>query len=554
MGVQRSKVLVVGWDGATFDVIDPMLKRGELPNLQSLILKGARASLQSVIPPLSPPAWVSMVTGQNPGKHGVFAFRARNLTDYDGYSSRFSTSRDYAGHSIFDIVGRRGRVAGAVGVPMTYPAFAINGVMVSGFPRPDVSGGAFYPRELETEVAKEGWDLATESFNFNSSPRRWLKAVSDAASGYTRIARHLMESRSWDLFMVVLRNTDIASHHLWKYHDPTCAGYVGSTEYGDALRDQYRLSDKMLGRLIEGIDDEVMVVLVSDHGFGPSAMRAFHLNVWLRQQNLLRPAETRLSSRSFARDLIRDVRARLPRQPRQWLRQALPTAVSRRLFNLRQNLDAVDWKRTRAYRVDFFPYIDGIHLNVRGRQPHGLVDPGEEYEVLRTRIAESLASVVDPTTGQSIVHRVYRREELYDGPYVEEAPDLIVEYEPSYASGKAVDEPLVQQFRDEDLGKISGQHRKRGIFVAAGGPVSPFKELGTISILDVAPTVLYALGCPIPRQMDGQVQEQLFGDQYTLRNPPRWEESHSIDQGEGTGMTAEEEALIAEQLRGLGYL
>jgi predicted AlkP superfamily phosphohydrolase/phosphomutase len=219
------------------------------------------------------------------------------------------------------------------------------------------------------------------------------------------------------------------------------------------------------------------------------------------------------------------------------------------------NLDAIDWKCTRAYRFPMYPPVEGIMINVAGRQPEGCVQPGEEYEALRTRILEELRSLREPTTGEPIVLEAYRREELYHGERLETAPDIIVVTQDCYKGGTGIDE-LISEVPLEVISKLSGVHRMDGIILAQGPHIRRDARVEGANIIDVAPTILYALGMPIPSDMDGKPLMDLFEDAHTQQTIASYTDERKVEDvaTDEYGYSEEEEESVRLKLEALGYL
>jgi predicted AlkP superfamily phosphohydrolase/phosphomutase len=539
------KVYVVGFDGATWRFIRPLVERGEMPHFQRLIAEGVSGDLTSVVPFQSAAAWVTFMTGKNSGKHGVYMFQ-----DYDAltYAGRTANSRYFSGQTIFDIVGQMGGSVTAIRVPLTYPAWPINGVMVSGFPTPGDTPESFHPPELRAEVGSAAQPDEDPDF-------RTLTVGQQAASLEGQMSRmstlvSSMIGRKHDLFMVVHRVPDPVHHFFIKFVDPRTPVYrpEETPRWGDLVNRFYRKMDDALGETLAALDDDDTIFVISDHGGAITPPHQFNVNVWLAERGLLTPHKESKSLRERAYALNQQL---LPSRIRSLLRRHAPKSVRGELRQMWQGLQQIDFAKTQAYH---FPMkcspLAGININVRGRQPQGVVPP-EEYEALRERIMREVQEVKDPRTGERIVLRVYKREDLYEGPFVERAPDIIVWCHDLYREGRFAQGPIASDVPFDELLQVPGAHDDKGIFLAKGPQIAAGKTIYDAKLIDVPETILHTMELPVPSDMDGRVLTEIFveGD--------RPVESVDLELSKKTAdsyLSEDEEQLIKDKLKGWGYL
>lgn len=549
-----TRLLVIGLDGATWTIARPLMEAGRMPNLARLVTAGTAGPLASTVPPISAAAWVTFLTGQNPGRHGVYQFRRLDLSQYSGYSDRLTSSLDYAGSSFLEMAGQRGLRVGAVGIPMTYPPFPVNGFLVSGFPRPFGPKAQVYPPEMAAQLGR--WDEMPDNFNFSLSPEKTVEAADFWVRKYTDIALEALAREPFDLFLIVWNSTDNIPHLYWKYTDPAFPAYdaAGASQFGDVINHQYEMADREIGRLLEALpsDGRTSVLVMSDHGMGPYPHRQVHLNAWLAAQGLLSPVAGASDKPGLINRTISALREQMPTEWRVRLRDRLPAGVKAGLFARHMNLNRVDWASTRAYRMKVFPTVEGIVVNLHGRQEQGIVEPGAAYEALRTRILGCLADLRDPVTGDPIVERASRREDLFSGPHLDEIPDILVELHEAYTGGALFAGPLVTPMSLDDLSDYSATHRPTGLFVFSGPGIRQGAWLEGSHIVDLAPTLMHWLGLPVAAAMDGSVLSDLW-EPAALRTP-EYADYAAGQPAENGGLTSEEETAIREQLAGLGYL
>lgn len=526
-----------------------------MPNLARLAAQGTAGSLASTVPPISAAAWTTFLTGQNPGRHGVYQFRKMDMRQYGGYSDEFATSQNYVGRSFLELVGQRGRRVASIGVPMTYPPFPVNGFLVSGFPRP------FGPRAHTWPPAKAEalgrWDEVQDSFNFSLSPAKTVEAADYWARKYSDIALHALAEERYDLFLVVWNSTDNIPHLFWKYTDPSFPAYdaAGAPQFGDVINHQYEVADEEIGRLLAAVPDreQTTILVMSDHGMGAHPYRQVNFGAWLAQHGYLTLKPGVASRPSLTTRAVSQVRRRLPRQWIGRLRDRLPASLRAGQFARQMNLDRIDWDATQAYRLKVFPSVEGIVLNVRGRQPQGIVAPGSAYETLRDRLLAELAALRDPETGQAIVVRASRREDLFEGPYLDGIPDILLELAMPFMGGSALQGELITPVAPAELSAYSATHRPDGMFVFSGPGVRQGHWLEGAGIQDLAPTIMHAMGLPVASWMDGQVLRDVW-EPAALRPTVYAEYDLAVQDPNQAGLTAEEEDAIREQLAGLGYL
>lgn len=559
-----TRVLVIGLDGATFRVIKPMVAAGELPVLGRLMEQGAHGVLRSTIQPSSEQAWVTFMTGVQNGKHGIFGFIHRKPGSYE---YQYVNARHQRAPTLWRLLSDRGRRVIAINVPMTYPPEPVNGALIGGLMTPSERSRFTYPPDLYEELKREigGYiinvDIETGALT-DAGEARLLREINEMIRLRTEAVKYLARTRPWELLCVVYGAADRVSHKFWKYMQTDQPALASGK--GGAIPQVYRRLDQAVGELVESVADEhTVVLLVSDHGFGP-LKKAFFLNQWLTEQGYLRwrGKEPLNLKAGFQTGLNRLVRRAV-----HWLDHPWMSAVKQAVFatwpELKGKLHSsmayakVDWSHTLAYALGT---MGNICLNVKGREPQGIVEPGGPYEALRTQLIEELKQLRDGETGRPIFLDVYRREEIYHGPYVDLAPDIVGLLDPTYhvaavdwrPAGGDVIVPLGEQLLF--VGDLSGQHDMDGILIAYGPQVRRGAEIAGAGIVDMAPTILALLGEPIPDYMDGRVLNELFVESPATDKVSMGERAPALAEEAGEGYTKEEEEEITARLRGLGYV
>jgi predicted AlkP superfamily phosphohydrolase/phosphomutase len=570
-----SRILVIGLDGADLDVVKPLVSQGALPNLGRLMAEGAWGELRSTYPPMSPPAWTTFMTGKNPGKHGIFDFTIRKP---DSYDVEFVNARFRKAATMWRLMSDAGKRVCILSVPITFPPEKLNGIQISGIDTPGVSGGvadptAVHPPELHGELMQSlgGYLISPNLPALEGRPvEDYVAAAYRTIDRKMESARDLYAKERWDCFMITIGETDGMSHRMWHYHERECPmGDEASRAWKgvDPVRAVYERIDGHIGTLLGLADAETTVFVVSDHGHAGNGTRAIYLNRWLHQGGFLSFESG--SGRRWLSALLRLAK-------KAGTRNLVPLKIRKKLFRagLAGTVESylrfagMDWSRTRAYSEET-PYYPTVWINVKGREPRGIVEPGAEYERVRDEIARKLEAWTDPQSGRRLVKKAHRREEIYAGDHLERIPDLIIEWnldgEYSYLfrasrASDAGDAPVTEIPRHEKSKAKSGDHRDNGLLMAAGAHVVRAGELpsaGGATLADIAPTFLYRLGLPVPEDMDGRVLTSLFDSDYVRQHPLQRGGGSAVegsDEPSSAEYSQEEEEAVRKRLQGLGYL
>ena len=574
------RLLIIGLDGATFDLIVPWARAGKLPNLGRLMETGAFQPLRSTIPPMTFPSWTTFMTGQNVGKHGVFDFTERKPNSYE---VQFVNASARKAKTIWRIMSEAGKRVCVVGVPCTYPPERVNGVMISGFDAPNPGPRSMYPPGLYEELRERvGEYIISPDIAKHidaDRPDEALASIIRSINRKAETARYLFQREPWDCMMAMFGESDSSAHHFWKYHDPRSPHHepAGFGEEGDPLLSVYRRLDEIVGELLESVPPGTTTVVVSDHGHGGTGDKIMYVNRWLAQEGFLAFRRRGLS------DLTSGLRVGLTRlagRAKMVLTRVLPRRIRKILAYERRGglvnkvesflrFASIDWSRTKAFSEET-PYYPTIWINVRGRDPEGIVEPGAMYEAVRTEIIERLLSWKDPDTGEPVVKAVHRREEVYHGSEVERIPDLLVSWNldrgysylsrPSYQaqSGTPIERMSRATIRKSRfmLGR-SGSHRDHGILILSGHGIAQGQAIKEPGMPDVAPTILHLLGVPVPEVIDGRVLTEALDPQATAREAAGGAKAQQAmpEDGRVAALYSEEEnEKIEDRLRDLGYI
>lgn len=552
----NQKVLVIGLDGGTLDLINPWVAGGHLPTLGRLIDGGVSGPLQSSFPPLTGPAWSSFMTGKSPGRHGVMEFFYRQPGTYkQALNNRLTID----GRSLWGILSDRGVKVGIMGVPLTYPPEPVNGFMITGLLTPPDRRDFTYPEELLDEIdANMGeYRLRHDEKYRPSNPQPFLDEQYAILENNTNSAIHLMTNKPWDLFMVHILGTDRLQHEFWHVMDPTHPLHdpAERQRMGDVILDFFKEVDSSLRSILE-VSGDASIIVMSDHGFGP-VHKFVNFNVWLLNQGYLRlksDISTRLRYLLFRLGFNYSVLGKwilklgLGRQAKE-MGRAKREDMQRRFF---LSLDDVDWDRSRVYSMGNFGQL---FINLKGREPQGIVSPGSEYDDLLDEITQRLRNLMDPETGQLVIERIFRQEELYEGTYVDRAPDLMFfTHKMEYKAMGLSDFSSPKVF--EPIYGTTGHHRMNGLLICHGKGVFLEGEiLEDSKIQDLAPTILYLMDQPIPKDMDGKVLLELFSPQFREAHAVTFSDDDEFRQdGKKSDLSQAEEAELMTILRDLGYV
>jgi predicted AlkP superfamily phosphohydrolase/phosphomutase len=547
-----NKLLMLGWDGATWTLLRPWIDAGLLPNLARLIARGASGPLTTTIPPVSASAWISFATGCNPGQHGVFDFVFPRPGSYDVGVTNVTLR---AMPPFWNVIERAGGQVGLVSIPITEPPQPVQGFVVCGFLVPSPDYEYTYPKALKQEIlAKVGeWPVHEAEEHRTVDNARFCRDMLHFDAQRTEHVLYLMRNKPWDFLGFVMKSTDTLQHEIFQYLDPTHPRYnaAEAARVMPAIREFYAGLDACVGRLVEAAGPDATVVLMSDHGFGPFH-KFFHTNNWLHRLGLLqfKRGPLNLGKRAIFRagatpvNVMKLSKVLNLNQLRKRVKRGRGRGLLRRAF---LSFDDVDWTRTQAFSIGNFGQI---YLNVKGRRPQGIVAPGADYEALRERIIRAALDLRDPDGGDRVIAAAYRREEIYHGARLDNAPDIVLHTDRAkyvsfghadFGSNRVI-EPSVGQ---------TGHHAMDGIVVLAGPGIAPGGTLTGANIVDVAPSILYAMGLPVPADMDGKPLLGAYDPAYVAAHPLRT----GAGQGESSGdYTAQDEEQVMERLRDLGYV
>src|SRR5512143_1443190 len=399
-----TKLLIIGLDGGTFDLIKPWAAEGKLPALAALMHEGVSGNLESTLPPVTSPAWPTFMTGKNPGKHGVFDFIRPRAGSFD-----MVNASQIHGKLLWEILSEAGSSVGVLNVPITYPPRPVNGYLVPGLLSPD-QGKTVYPIDfLKPYEAELGKYRLTPNVQYKpGNEAEFIADVHDLIDTQLRYALRLMTDHPTDVLMLHFLASDNGSHALWRFMDQSHPRYDAALAgtYGDALQNLYQHLDQAVAAVIDqanstvvsGPSSAVNTIVMSDHGFGP-LHRTINLNILFLEKGLmhLKPKFfTQLRYWAFRHGLtpagvykilsklgLQNITARVSRKARN-------EVVGKFL-----SFEDVDWSRTVAYSMG---HVGQIYINLKGREPFGRVEP-DRYLEARQQVIAALNTLIDPDTG-----------------------------------------------------------------------------------------------------------------------------------------------------------
>ncbi|HTG17372.1 MAG TPA: alkaline phosphatase family protein [Blastocatellia bacterium] len=537
------KILVIGLDAATMDLIGPFTAAGHLPALASLIDQGSSSRLLSTPNMHSASAWTSILTGLNPGRHGLFVFSDR---DFATGRQVFFKGSDRAGETIGSLLARHRLTAGFLNVPMTYKAEChAGGFMISGLDAPSLNDHAFCPAELRSELLGKFPDYGftppglgdlMSAGRVDDAISAWLKLTETQTSA----AEYLIESRPTDFFMTVYTASDWAGHNLWSRTD-------GASEHdgGEALLSIYRALDRAVARLLRRANDETQVYVISDHGMGPHTGASYHLADWLEAHGYMIRNRSAQARASFVGATRRAAKNLLPGSVKEKIKSGIGAERVKQLQAAEKDsfYSSIDWEQTTAYTE---PGRHVININLAGRNASGKVSPAD-YRGVCDRIARDLSEWTD-AVGTRVVQRVARRDEVYSGPFTERASDLYVYWNPAASLGDPPDEVRARGFW------WSGDHRPEGVLIVKGPGIRRGVKLDEATVYDLVPTLMCGAKLPVPAGLDGRAIDELFTEEFLQRNPVKIDSASQNVAAQASSLSEAEQRLIEEKLRGLGYL
>jgi predicted AlkP superfamily phosphohydrolase/phosphomutase len=533
------KTVIIGLDGATFDIITPLAKAGNLPVLARLMREGSSAPLRSTILPNSFPGWSSCTTGTSEGMHGVFSPFIKNPTDY---AVRAMSGRDIMTRHVWDVLGEQQGRSIVINVPTAYPPEPLNGLMITGMLTPSMNSDWTYPATLKQEILKAIPEYIIEPQR-NPDKHARAREFRQATQMHERAVHYLMENNEWDFLMIVFSVLDRAQHDFWSDMDTSHPRHNPQTpdEFRDFIPQTYKQLDAAIGRLLEKLPADCRVFIVSDHGFC-SELYEVRVNELLASAGLLKFKSSALRrSRAQVKSLKEKISRRLS------LKQLKGNSLERKVQTGGAFLEEIDWSRTRCY----FAQDKGIWVNLKGRESSGCVSESD-FDSVVEEARDCLVNLISPFDGIRVFEKVLRREEAFNGLYTHRLPDLVMvpardEY--VYNERPSYGDTIVP------ADSTTGTHSKDGIFIAWGSGIQSNANFHLQpNLRDIGTTALASLDCSLTEDADGRVIDEVFSEPINLkRQGSSYRQSDSQSNHESVYKT-EEEAELRERMRALGYI
>ncbi len=543
----KPRVLVIGLDGATFGIINPMIKNGKLPNFARIMRQGSFGPLKSTMPPITPCAWTSFSTGKDPSKHGLYDFK---LHEGDPENTK-SVNRTFAkSKALWKILTDAGKKSIVIDVPLTYPPEEINGILISRIMAPPKKN-CTYPKSLYYTLRKKGFvakeekkiakEHGADKANVEEMKVKFLKLSKAKTNKLKRekieksfvlikneidknieLATWVMKEKPWDFFMVVFMSADHAGHTFWKDQPK--------------VRRIYEKLDAAVGKLFELAGENTTKFIMSDHGF-TSTPQSFNINEWLHKKGLL---FKKLDV--YGKESIKEIKEFLKHSKQK-------TKKENKLKNFRYIIKT-DYNKTRAYLQSGTSY--GVRINLEGRDKTGIVKK-EEYESFRSYLINEFRNIKHPISKEKVFSHIFKKEDVYSKSNlsVDPAPDIFLLTPDMKIILEGQFRQFTKVFKKTSTGY--GFHHTHGIFFAQG------KDIGNVpldspKITDLAPTILHILNIPLPDDLDGVILTEILkpGSECAKRLP-QYQGSSQVEEKEKVYSKAEE-ADVEERLRALGYV
>ncbi|MFC1851637.1 alkaline phosphatase family protein [candidate division CSSED10-310 bacterium] len=550
----KPRLLIIGLDGATPEFLFSLAQSGQLPHIRSLMQNGAHGKLRSTLPPLTPTAWTSFMTGVDPSSHGLFDFIELIPQHYE---QSFANAHSRKKETIWSILHEAGLTIGLYNVPMTYPPEKLASFVISGMDAPGKNSPFVYPPKLKRELIRRfntiPFDLRHLGFMRNNKIRHKVIAeIIETENLRLEIFQYLLEHYPADVAMIVFTATDTVQHFFWHNSDPNHFWYPGPhSPFYKVVEQVYSSIDQVLGKMLEHFNapEECPVIIMSDHGFGPISKREFYPNRLLKRLGMLHLSGKKSSLFAHLDQFLRyflpphlknELAARLPRLRCWWEAQA--TAMG-----------DFEWSKTKAFALETLALPLGYYIHTKSRFPNGIVEDSQEYEQIVNQIQARL---------QELNLRGYHKSEIYQGEFAEYAPDIIIDWwseglvmKRSFPCPEDSPEIVIKGEYPENRSYWSGTHRTDGVVILSGSPFQSGTTLEDSSILDLAPTIFYLLGQNIPAHFEGRVLEQALASFSGIEKETRSNNGNASKIQKPQRIYSEdEEEIIKNRLKSLGYL
>ncbi len=492
------KVILIGLDGATWDIVEKGIKTNKLTTFRVLIEEGVWGKLKSTIPPVSPSAWTSIFTGVNPGKHGIFGFVKEDKTSH--FLVPIS-SKDRKCEPIWKILSENGKRVIAMNIPFSYPPDKVNGIMSSGLGTPSVNSDFTYPPSFKDRILRKfpDFDVDFDEELLADKPDKLINKIKKVTKAEIELSKYLLENEDWDLFIFVFRALDVIQHFFWNKLE--------------IILEFYQMFDNLLGYIIKTIinkNENIILFVCSDHGFN-NLHTLVYLNNWLESLGLFTYKKNSKGIRNKVIKAEKIQKILLKLGFKRFTRILKRNKILRFLLKIVPSesigyIYRIDWSKTKAY---FSEATYGIHINTSNKK---------EYAYIREYIIREAHKLVDPLTNEMVFKRIYKKEDLYRGPCAKDSPDIVLLKKEGYRFVGGYNEDgniFVRSLRE------TGDHNEEnGILIVYGNGIKRGYIIEEANVYDILPTVLHILQLPIPAYVDGKVLKDIFKEDSSLVKEP----------------------------------
>jgi len=542
--ISNKKLIILGWDGATFNALDRMIEKGIMPNLKKIIERGVRSDLLSTVPPITGPSWASFRTGKKPENHGLFSFFHSPEEDLEPKNIKRHTAAGIDGISYWNILNGQGLKCIVADMPLTDPVEKIDGIMISGMMTRGRRKSLIFPESVLVDLKKKYPESFQKSITDGLDVSiKYIDYLIGTLKEKKKQDMFLMDTYKWNVFTTVYSAVDTLQHYFWNYMDENSIRFRRNSKFQKKIEMFFCELDTSLESYLGFIEQGGNIIIVSDHGFGPYDY-AFYVNNFLKNRGYLSLEKGYkfpiFSKESLKKVLLKMDIFRLRNLIKKEMREKINVSLESKL--------KIDWGKTSAFFRSNNEY--GIYLNLKGKYFNGAVESKEGKEILEVLITE-LRALKNEYTGEPVFENVFSKQDVYKGgKYIENAPDIILlpqtglnirGFSPMKNKG-----PLA---KNKDL--ISGFHEKEGVFIAYGtGFKREIRYTKDLFIYDIAPLILRLFHVAPEKKMDGMMPREILASEF--KSPLKKESYKTKRVFMGENDFNDDETM--EQLRGLGYI
>ncbi|MFA5422261.1 MAG: alkaline phosphatase family protein [Phycisphaerae bacterium] len=515
------RVMIIGIDGGTWDILGPACDKGLMPNLNRFRNEGVYGTLKSTHPPITPPAWTTLMTGMNPGHHGIGGFFEY---DPDKKVTKNINSTNIRNETLWHKLARHGKKVVVVGVPMTYPPFEVDGILVSGFETPSTACQFTYPPSFRDEILKEIPQLEfmppftrKEKRDVKNFPR-YLDWLRDNAEHMLKIFKMGLQKTPWTVSMIVLKSFDELVHHFCRLLD--FASDTSNDSRDKQIERYFKELDEAIGELLKLAEqNKAAALIVSDHG-GETKTATIYINNILKKLGFLKA---------------------IPK----WkaLFESFKTSEGLN-SNPDDRLKIIDYDSTKAFVAGVGIYAN-LYINKSCK--HFDKNYAKEKEDLITELRQNLMKI-NAADGEKLFTSVIKPTEVYGRDINEEGlPDIMIVPRKGYSINARLDKNKVIEFTGKK--SLSGDHSINGMIAMMGSGIATRKKIEA-DIADITPTILAMLNLPVTNDIDGKIIEVAF----TIPLNVKFESPARTTMMGSYSYSKEEQEKINSRLADLGYI